>query len=86
MKRSAILFASLVFVAGSYGCKTTSSAESGSTKEAPAKSEKAVKSEPAAKPATANVPASTARDPIQSPAALCSGLIVPHCLQLGHCQ
>jgi outer membrane protein assembly factor BamE (lipoprotein component of BamABCDE complex) len=47
MKRSAILFASLILVAGAYGCKTTSSAESGSTKEAPAKS----------KPAPANIPA-----------------------------
>jgi outer membrane protein assembly factor BamE (lipoprotein component of BamABCDE complex) len=53
MKRSAILFASLILVVGAYGCKTTSSAESGSTKEAPAKSE------PAAKPAPANIPASS---------------------------
>ena len=30
MKRSAVLFASLILVAGAYGCKTTSSAESGS--------------------------------------------------------
>lgn len=51
MKRSAILFAALILVAGAYGCKTTSSAESGSTKEAPPKSE------PAAKPAPANIPA-----------------------------
>ena len=59
MKRSAMLFASLILVAGAYGCKTTSSAEGGSTKEAPAKSEKAVKSEPAAKPAAAPIPASS---------------------------
>ena len=51
MKRSAMLFASLILVAGAYGCKTTTSAESGSTKEAPAKSE------PAAKKAPANIPA-----------------------------
>ena len=56
MKRSAILFASLILVAGAYGCKTTSSAESGSTKEAPAKAAPA-KSEKAAKPAPANIPA-----------------------------
>ena len=53
MKRSAMLFASLILVAGAYGCKTTSSAESGATKEAPAKSEKAVKQAPA------NIPASS---------------------------
>ena len=52
MKRSAILFASLILVAGAYGCKTTSSAESGSTKaRLPPRSEKA------AKPAPANIPA-----------------------------
>lgn len=51
MKRSAILFASLIVVAGAYGCKTSSSAEGGSTKEAPAKSEKAVKQAPANIPA-----------------------------------
>ena len=53
MKRSAILFAASILVAGAYGCKTTSSAESGSTKEAPAKSE------PAAKQAPTNIPASS---------------------------
>lgn len=51
MKRSAVVFAALIFVAGAYGCKTTSSAESGTTKEAPAKSEKAVKQAPANIPA-----------------------------------
>ncbi|MHB8834404.1 MAG: hypothetical protein ACYC9Y_01635 [Candidatus Methylomirabilia bacterium] len=51
MKRSAVLLATLILVAGAYGCKTTSSAESGSKKETPAKSEKAVK------PAPANIPA-----------------------------
>ena len=58
MKRSAVLFASLVLVAGAYGCKTTSSADSGSTKEAPAK-EAPAKSETAVKPAPANIPASS---------------------------
>ena len=58
MKRSAILFASLILVAGAYGCKTTSSAESGSTKEAPAK-EAPAKSEKAVKQAPANIPASS---------------------------
>jgi len=51
MKRSAILFASLILVAGAYGCKTTSSAESTPKSEAPSKTEKA------AKPAAANIPA-----------------------------
>jgi len=59
MKRSAILFASLILVAGSYGCKTTSSSESGSTKEAPAKSEKSKNSEKEVKQAPANIPASS---------------------------
>ena len=58
MKRSAVLFASLILVAGAYGCKTTSSAESGSTKEAPAK-EAPAKSEKAVKQAPANIPASS---------------------------
>ena len=58
MKRSAVLFASLILVAGAYGCKTTSSAESGSTKEVPAK-EAPAKSETAVKPAPANIPASS---------------------------
>ena len=58
MKRSAMLFASLILVAGAYGCKTTSSAESGSTKEAPAK-EAPAKSEKAVKQAPANIPASS---------------------------
>lgn len=51
MKRSAMLFASLILVAAAYGCKTTASGESGSAQETPAKSEKA------AKPAPANIPA-----------------------------
>jgi outer membrane protein assembly factor BamE (lipoprotein component of BamABCDE complex) len=59
MKRSVVLFASLIIVAGAYGCKTTSSAESGSEKKAPAKSEKAVKSEKATTAAPANIPASS---------------------------
>jgi len=58
MKRSAVLFASLILVAGAYGCKTTSSAESGSTKEAPAK-EAPAKSEKAVKKAPAIIPASS---------------------------
>ena len=58
MKRSAVLFAALILVAGAYGCKTTSSAESGSTKEAPAK-EAPAKSEKAVKQAPANIPASS---------------------------
>ena len=50
MKRSAVLFAALILVAGAIGCKTTE----GTTKnEAPAKSEKATKKEPA------NIPASS---------------------------
>ena len=64
MKRSAVLFASLIIVAGAYGCKTTSSAEGGATKEAPAKeapakSEKAGKGEKAVKQAPANIPANS---------------------------
>ena len=59
MKRSAVLFASLILVAGAYGCKTTSSGESGSAKEAPAKSE------PAAKKAPANIPASSPLSRVQ---------------------
>ena len=51
MKRSAMLVAALVLVAGAYGCKTTSSAEGGAAKEAPAKSEKAVTKAPANIPA-----------------------------------
>ena len=51
MKRRTVLFAALILVAGASGCKTTSSAESGSTKEAPAKSEKAAKKAPLPIPA-----------------------------------
>ena len=51
MKSSAILFASLILVAGASGCKTTSSTESAPKSEAPGKNEKA------AKPAAANIPA-----------------------------
>jgi len=53
MKSSAILFASLIIVAGASGCKTTSSAESTPKSEAPSKQEKA------AKPAPANIPANS---------------------------
>ena len=69
MKRSAVLFASLVLVAGAYGCKTTSSADSGSTKEAPAK-EAPAKSEKAVKQAPANIPASS---PLAKVKMGCSG-------------
>jgi len=51
MKRSAMVVAVLILVAGAYGCSTTSSGESGSAKEAPAKREKAVKKAPADIPA-----------------------------------
>lgn len=51
MKSSAILFASLILVAGAAGCKTTPTAESAPKKEAPSKSEKAVKQAPANVPA-----------------------------------
>src|SRR5512140_2707823 len=46
MKRSAILFAALILVAGAYGCRNTSFGEVGG-EEAAAKSEKAVKQAPA---------------------------------------
>ena len=51
MKRSAMLVASLVLVAGAYGCKTTSSAENAPAKESPGKHEKAAQKEPANIPA-----------------------------------
>ena len=51
MKRVAVLVASLIFVVGASGCKTTSTAEGGAAKEAPAKSEKAVAPAPASIPA-----------------------------------
>jgi len=60
MKTVAVLFASLLLVAGASGCKTTSSAEGGAEKAAPAKSEKAVKAEKTdknAKKPPANIPA-----------------------------
>jgi outer membrane protein assembly factor BamE (lipoprotein component of BamABCDE complex) len=43
MKTTAVVFASLLLVAGASGCKTTSSAEGGSEKAAPAKAEKSQK-------------------------------------------
>ena len=46
MKGSAILFASLILVAGASGCKTTSSAESTPKSEAPSKKEKAAAKAP----------------------------------------
>lgn len=57
MKRSAVLLASLILVAGAAGCKTTSSSESAPKKDAPAKSEKAGKREKAAKQAPLPIPA-----------------------------
>jgi len=51
MKRRAVLFAALLLVAGAYGCKTTSSAESTPAKETPKKSEKAAKKPAQAIPA-----------------------------------
>ena len=58
MKTVAVLFASLLLVAGSSGCKTTSSAEGGSEKAAPAKTEKTEKAaDKNAKKPPANIPA-----------------------------
>ena len=59
MKSSAMLFASLILVAGASGCKTTSSAESAPKSEAPSKKEKA----PAK--ASANIPADSPLAKIQ---------------------
>jgi outer membrane protein assembly factor BamE (lipoprotein component of BamABCDE complex) len=59
MKTTAVVFASLLLVAGASGCKTTSSAEGGSEKAAPAKAEKAEKSQKNVKQAPANIPASS---------------------------
>lgn len=51
MKRTAVLVASLLLVAGASGCRTTSSSEGGAKKAAPAKREKSVKKAPVNIPA-----------------------------------
>lgn len=57
MKCGAVVLASLFFVAGAAGCKTTSSSEGAPQSEAPSKPEKPAKSEKAGKKAALPIPA-----------------------------